>query len=69
MKWLRKHKDEIIGGVQFFVMLYTMTMGFYFSYIFAWFKVGLPVEWWSLLVTLVLALLSTGGLCQWICER
>ncbi len=69
MKWLRKHKDEIICGVQFFVMLYTMTMGFYFSYILAWFKVGLPIEWWSLLVTLVLALLSTGGLCQWIRER
>ena len=68
MKWLKKHKYEIISGVQFMLVLFTMTMGFWFLYLLALVNVGLPMEWW-LAITVVLALLSTGGLCQWIYMR
>lgn len=66
MKWIKKYKDEIINGVQFFTMLYTMTMGFWFTYLWAWFKFGLPIEWWAVATTMALALLSVFGFCQWV---
>jgi hypothetical protein len=59
-------KKEVVRGIQFFIMLYTMTMGFWYTYIFIWFKCGLSIEWWTLLIIMVLALLSMGGLCTWI---
>ena len=68
MKWLKKYKTEIIGGLQFFISVYMMIMGFWFTYLWIWFKVGLPIEWYSVLTTMVLALLSVGGLFHWISE-
>ena len=66
MKWFKKHKEEIISCVQFFIVMYTMLNGFWFSYLMIWFNVGLPTEAWSILVTLVLAFRSLLGLCHWI---
>ena len=59
-------KKEVISGIQFFLMLYTMTMGFWFTYILVFFKCRLPIEWWTIGITMLLALLSMGGLCTWI---
>ena len=66
MKWLKKYKYEIVSGIQFLIVSYTMINGFWFSYLMIWFKCGLPQEWWALPVTLAVALLSVFGLCQWI---
>ena len=62
----KKTKEAIINGIQFFLMIYTMTAGFWFEYLWIWCKVGLPMEWWSLLLTMVLAIASVFGLCRWI---
>lgn len=59
-------KKEIITCIQFFIMLYEMTWGFWHNYMWIWFKCGLPVDWWSVLGGMVLALLSVFGLCHWI---
>ena len=66
MKWLKKHKAQIIWGVQAFIILYTMTVGFWWSYIAIWFKAGLPIEWWSVVITMVFGLLSMIGTLAWI---
>ena len=62
-------KKDIIDGIQFFVMLYTMTIGFWYTYIFAWYRCRLPMEWWALATMMVLALLSLFGFCQWVTKR
>ena len=59
-------KKEIISYIQLTIMLWTMIAGFWFSYLMIWFNCGLPQEWWSIPVTMVLGFLSTFGLCYWI---
>jgi hypothetical protein len=59
-------KREIVAGVQFFIMIYTMVMGFWYSYLWVWLKVGLPGEWWSSLLAMALALASVFGFGQWV---
>ena len=65
MKWLKKHKDDIVDGVKFFIMMHTMLWGFWWSYLFIWDGLNLPIEWWSIAVALALAFLSLFGFCQW----
>ena len=60
------NKKNIIGAVQFFLLLDTSASGFLTIYSLMWFKLGLPIELWSILIIAPLALLSTGGLCHWI---
>ena len=69
MKWLKEHKEDIICGIQFFITMTMVVFGFWFSYLLIWFRCGLPIEWWSILVTMVFALFSMGGLFQWIYVR
>ena len=59
-------KKDIIEGIQFFIMLYTMGAGFWNTYLWAWYKCGLPIEAWSLCLVMGLAILSVFCLCQWI---
>ena len=59
-------KGEITNGIQFFIMMYTMVMGFWFSYMLMWVKVGLPQDWWAFVITMVIAFLSLYGFMQWI---
>ena len=59
-------KKDIISGIQFYIIMHNMIMGFYFNYILIWYKVGLPVRWWSLLGAMMLAFASVFGLCEWI---
>lgn len=60
------NKKEIISGIQFFLIMYSMVMGFYFTYASIWYKIGLPVKWWTLFGATLLALASVFGVCQWI---
>ena len=59
-------KGEITQGIQFSIMMYTMIMGFWFSYMLMWVKVGLPQEWWAFVITMVIAFLSLYGFMKWI---
>ena len=59
-------KKDIISGIQFYIIVYNMIIGFYFNYILIWQKLGLPVEWWSLLGAMMLAFVSMFGFGQWI---
>lgn len=60
------NKKDIISAIQFFILLDTSVSGFLTIYSLMWFKFGLPIEPWSMLIVAPLALLSTGGLCHWI---
>lgn len=62
----KPRKSEVIAGIQFFLCVYTMTMGFFYTYAFWCWEAGLLVAWWVLLIAMVLALLSVFGLMQWI---
>ena len=66
MTWLKKHKEQIIWGVQAFIVLNSMALGFWWSYMFIWFKVGLPMAWWSFVIVMIFALLSMIGTLAWI---
>ena len=66
MKWLKKHKEQIVWGVQAFIVLNSMTIGFWWSYLFIWFTVGLPLEWWAFVIAMIFALLSMIGTFAWI---
>ena len=64
----KPNKKEVIGGIQFFLMLLTMDFGFWFIYLLIWLKCGLPQEWGAFPITALLGLLSMCGLCTWICK-
>ena len=66
MKWLRKHKKEIIDGAQVLTIVTTVIHGFWFIYLLLWLNVGLPREWYAALITMILGYLSTGGLFYWM---
>ena len=59
-------KEKIVDILIGFVILYTMNMGFWATYLFVWLKVGLRLEWWGFLITLALALLSLFGLYRYV---
>lgn len=59
-------KNSIKIIVQFFIILYTMTTGFWFTYLYIWAAFGLPIEWWSALVAVALAVLSMICFYRWI---
>jgi hypothetical protein len=66
MKWFRKNKQKIIWLLQSILVIYPMTIGFLFEYLWIWFKFGLPIKWWSVVLMAVLGLLSTAGTFAWI---
>ena len=66
MKWLRKHKQVIIYGIQSILVIYTMTIGFCITYQSIWIDIGLPLKWWSIVISMALGLLSVFGTCAWI---
>ena len=59
-------KKDIIDGIQVFITLYTMVVGFWHTYLWIWYKCGLPVEVWSLGITMLLAILSEFCFYQWV---
>lgn len=66
-KWRMPSKGEIISGIQLFLMLYMMTMGFMFTYLFIWFAIdSLPREPMAVTICVIAGLLSMGGLLTWI---
>ncbi len=66
MKWLKKHKNEIVFAVQIALIVLMLLNGFWFTYLQVCFGIGLPIEWYSVVATLVLAALSVLGLFAWV---
>lgn len=63
------NKDKIKAAISllvFVVMVYMEIHGFWFAYLLLWFRLGLPLTWWSMLLTVVLACASTWGIKVWI---
>lgn len=59
-------KDKIVDFLKVFLLMFSMVMGFFFIYAFAWFALDLPVTQWAMLLLLALALLSEYGYYRWI---
>ena len=68
MKWFRKHKQEIIFGVQSVIVLDTMIIGFWITYQSILHHVGVPLKWWSIVIAMTLAISSTIGTFAWIAK-
>ena len=68
MKWFKKHKDDIVDGVKFFITMYTMIWGFWWTYMWAWSLFGLPLVWWSIFIAMALAFLSLFGFWYWVAK-
>lgn len=66
-KWKFPSRETIVAGIQFFLILYMITMGFIFTYLFIWFAIdSLPNEPWSVPACAAAGLISMGGLFTWI---
>ena len=61
-------KGRIIGWVKFILLVLSMTLGFWISYAFVWYAVGLPLKDWALWMLLAIAGLTEYGYCRWINE-
>lgn len=62
-------KKEVENAIQFLLLIYAIVWGFIWSYIWLWAKLDIPMEWWSLVVCVVLGVLSAGGLLNWIANK
>lgn len=67
---MKKKWDEIkenIGNIcKLFLLFFMMTEGFWISYCFVWYWVGLPLTNWALWLLLGIAALSEYGYYRWI---
>lgn len=61
-------RDNIINFLKLFVLLFSMTMGFYLIYAFIWFIVGLPLTNLALWLLLAVAGLTEYGYYRWVRE-
>ena len=59
-------KSEVVNGIQLFLMLNSMVLGFWLSYVLIWVKIGLPTGLFAAVITIILAILSVYGLIKWI---
>lgn len=59
-------KRKIVDAVKVFVGLFMMSIGFWMSYVFIWFAVGLPLTDWTSWICLALGLLSHRVYMWWL---
>ena len=62
-------KNKINNFMKLFVLVFTMTMGFFFTYAFVWFAFDLPVTKWVTLLFFALAASSMFGYYMWVREK
>ena len=66
-KWKMPNKKTIIVGIQGFIIMYMIIMGFIYTYMSIWFAIdSLPREPWAIVVCVVAGLLSVFGFFEWI---
>lgn len=59
-------KDKVINIMKVFILLFAMTMGFFFLYAIIWFCIDLPITKWTTVFLMILAGLSEYGYFRWI---
>lgn len=59
-------KKEVVEEIQTFLLVMSMNNGFIFGYLWVWIAFGLPINGIMMFVSMLLGLLSTCGLVDWI---
>lgn len=66
-KWKMPDKQTIISGIQGFLIVYMIIMGFIHTYVQIWFAIdSLPREPWVFVVCVAAGLMSVFGLFEWV---
>ena len=65
-KWFIKHKDKIVNAIKFWLLTWMMFAGFWISYVFIWYALGLPIVNWALWILIALAFVSELLYLKWI---
>lgn len=65
---MKEKITALLNWLKVFVLLFSMTMGFYFIYAFIWYIVGLPLTNWALWLLVGIAGLTEYGYYRWIRE-
>ena len=60
------NKTQVKWAFQFGLLTYMATEGFFWTYSTIWISLGVPYEWWAVLATTLLGILSICGLYYWI---
>lgn len=60
-----KIKENTVSIIKLWLLICMMINGFFITYAFIWFKVGLPLTNWALFLLFALACLSEGGYLSW----
>ena len=63
---MKEKLKNAIAIVMAILMIYMEINGFWFAYLFLWFIFDLPIDWWAMFVTCVLACASVWGVKEWL---
>lgn len=61
-------KENIVNFIKMFLLFFMMINGFFITYSFVWFYVGLPLTNWTIALLYVIAALTEYGYYRWIRE-
>ena len=65
-KWFKRNKKAIVCGIQLGLFLHFTTVGFWATYLLIAYNLNVPIEWSSIIATMLVALASTLGLSVWL---
>lgn len=58
--------NKIVEVIQFFLVLKGLIIGFATEWLFIWWEFGLPIEWYTVVISILLGVLTVTLLFQWI---
>ena len=61
-------KEYIVNIIKLVLLIFMMVNGFFMSYAFIWFAVGLPQTNWAIGILYALACISEYGYYRWLAE-
>lgn len=62
----KRLKEDIVASIQGGITLGMMLVGFMTTHLIIWRVIGFPMEWYAVVIAILLSLLSMGGLVSWI---
>lgn len=62
----KKKLKDFMNELKFFIMILSMTTGFFLSYAFVWFCFDLPETRWALTLLFLLGAATTYGWVEWV---
>ena len=65
---MKEKISAFVGYLKFFIMVFTMTLGFFITYVFVLVATDLPVGDWTFVILMALSILSEVGFIMW-CKR